>query len=89
MVVFADPLACGERLEESPVEPPSGAVIDVLDGGGLTELGGGQSACEAAIVSKGSFPVDEQTEPIGMRHLGRLRIVLHLDEGFSHGGEAE
>src|SRR5262249_44776657 len=32
---------------------------------------------------------DEETEPIGMRHLGRLRIVLQLDEGVCHGGEAE
>ena len=73
----------------APSEPSSGAIVDVLDGGGLTKLGGGQAACKAAIVSKGSFPVDEQTEPIGMRHLGRLRIVLHLDEGVGHGGEAK
>jgi hypothetical protein len=77
MVVFVDPLACGERLEESPVEPPSGAIIHVLDGGGLMELGGGQAARKATIVSKGRFPVDEQAEPFGMRHLSQLRPAAH------------
>src|SRR5260370_7337759 len=81
MVVSVDPLAGGECLEESLVEPGSGAIIDVLDGGGLTELGGGQAARQAGIVSKGRFPVDEKTEPIGMRHLARLRLVLPLNEG--------
>jgi hypothetical protein len=42
------------------------------------------------MFSKCRFPVDKQAEPIGMRHLGRLRIVLHLlNESVGHGGKAE
>jgi hypothetical protein len=51
--------------------------------------GGGQAAGEPAIVAEGDFAIDEETEPIGMRYLGRLWIVLQLDEGVGHGGEAE
>src|SRR6516164_1654142 len=89
MVVFAHPLAGGEGLEESTVEAARGAIVDVLDGGGLTELGSGQAAHEAAVIAKGDFAIDEEAEPIGVRHLGRLWIVLQLDERVSHGGEPE
>jgi len=75
--------------EESAIEPPRSAVVDVLDGGGLTELGGGQAARETAVVAKGGFAIDEQAEPVGMRHLGGLRIVVQLDERVRHGGETE
>jgi hypothetical protein len=31
-------------LEEPAIEPPRSAIVDVLDGGGLTQLGGRQAA---------------------------------------------
>src|SRR5215471_21854153 len=55
MVVFAHVFAGGEGLEERAIEPPRSAVVDVLDGGGLTEFGGGQAARETAVVAKGHF----------------------------------
>jgi hypothetical protein len=73
----------------SAVEAARGAIVDVLDGRGLPELGGGQTAGEPAVVAESDFAIDEETEPIGMWHIGRLRIVLQLDEGVGHGGEAE
>ncbi len=79
----------GEVLEERTVETASGTVIDALDGGRLTELGVAQAACEAAVVSGGDLAIDEQAEPIGVRHLGRLWIVLQFDKGIGHGGKAE
>ncbi|MGY4408427.1 hypothetical protein ACVWW4_000163 [Bradyrhizobium sp. LB7.1] len=39
VVGIADPLAGAEVLEERTVKAASGAIVDVLDGGGLTELG--------------------------------------------------
>src|SRR5215831_3199458 len=89
MVVFAHPLAGGEGLEERAIEPSRSAVVDVLDGGGLTQLGGGQAVRETAVVAKRNFAIDEQAEPVGMRHLGGLRIVLQFDEGVGHGGKTE
>jgi hypothetical protein len=35
------------------------------------------------------LPIDEEAEPIGVRHLGCLRIVLQFDECVGHGSEAE
>jgi hypothetical protein len=71
-------LAGGEGLEERPIETASGAVIDVLDGGRLAELGVAQAACEAAVISGGDLTIDEETEPIGVRHLGCLGIVKRM-----------
>jgi hypothetical protein len=66
-------------LEESAVEAARGAIVDVLDRRGLPELGSGLTAGEPAIGAEGDFAIDEETEPIGMWHLGRLWIVLQLD----------
>src|SRR6185312_14544258 len=82
VVGITDPLAGGEGLEERTVKAASGAIVDVLDGGGLPELGTGQAAREAAVVAGGDFPIDEEAEPIGVRHPGRLGIVLQFDEGI-------
>src|ERR1700761_5612465 len=89
MVAIANPLAGGERLEKRPIETAGGAVIDVLDGGRLAQLGGGQAAREAAVIPGGDLAIDKQAEPIGMRHLGRVGIVLEFDEGLGHGREAK
>lgn len=89
VVGLTNPLAGGEGLEERTVKAASGAVVDVLDGGGLTELGAGQATRDATVVAGGGLAIDEEAEPIGMRHLGRLGIVLQFDAGIGHGGEAE
>src|SRR5581483_666398 len=76
VVGITDPLAGGEGLEERTVKAASGAIVDVLDGGGLTELGTGQAARKATVVARGDLAIDEEAEPIGVRHPGRLGIVL-------------
>ena len=39
VVAVADPLTGGEVLEERTIETAGGAIVDVLDGGGLAQLG--------------------------------------------------
>ncbi|WP_247477013.1 hypothetical protein [Bradyrhizobium sp. 169] len=55
----------------------------------LTELGTGQAAREAAVVASGDLVIDDEAEPIGVRHPGCLQIVLQFDDGIGHGGKAE
>jgi len=50
------------------------------------QLVGGQAAREASMVVKSHFPIGQEPEPIGGKHFGRLRIVLHLDERVGHAG---
>lgn len=80
---ITDPLAGGQGLEEGAVKTASGAIVDVLDGGDLTQLGTGQAAREAAVVASGGLAIDEEAEPIGVRHPGRLGIVLQFGEGIA------
>jgi hypothetical protein len=55
----------------------------------LDKLGAGQTAHEASVVAGGGLAIDEESEPIGVRHLGGIGIVLQFDEGICHGSEAE
>lgn len=89
MVVLADPLASGEALKEGAVETTSGAIVDILDGGSMAELGIAQAPYEAAVVAGGDLGIDDETKPIGVWHIGGLGIVLQFDEGIGRGSEAE
>src|SRR3954453_23679909 len=89
VIGIADPLAGAEVLEERTVETTGGTIVDVLDGGGLTELGARQATRDATIVAGGDLAIDEETEPIGVRHPGCLGIVLEFSEAIGHGDEAE
>ncbi|MGY3424316.1 hypothetical protein ACVWZW_004791 [Bradyrhizobium sp. F1.13.4] len=55
----------------------------------MTELGAAQAARKAAVVAGSDLAIDEEAEPIGVRHLSRLGIVLQFDEGVGHGGKTE
>ena len=89
VVAVADQLGGAKVLEERTIETASRAIIDILDGGGLPELGTGQAAHEAAVVAGGDLAIDEEAEPIGVRHLSRLGIVLQFDEDIGRGCQAE
>jgi hypothetical protein len=71
-------------LEQSAVEAASRAIVDILHDCGLAQLGDVKAAGETAIVPIGDFAINKQTEPIGMRELDSLRIVLQLDERIGH-----
>ena len=67
MVMIANPLATGERLEESAVEAARGAEVDILDHGGLAQSGFAQTAREALVLAAGRLAVDQvgQANPRG------------------------
>lgn len=69
-------------LKERMVKASSGAIVDVLNDGGLTEFGTGQATREAAVVASGALAINEETEQIDVRHPGRLGIVLQFGEGI-------
>lgn len=51
IIVGLDPSALGELLEERAVETARAAIIDILDGCLLTQLGDAQSRREPLVVS--------------------------------------
>jgi len=64
MMVLADPLAAGEREEESTVEAAVGAEVDVLDDGSLPQSGVAEPASQALVLAAGRLAIDEQPKPI-------------------------
>jgi hypothetical protein len=88
MPMLTDPLARCKILKQRPVEVALGAIVDVLDDGRLSELGDLQTSGDATIVAVGRFPIDEQAEPVGVRQLLRLGIVVKFEERVGHSAQA-
>ena len=60
--MLADPASVGERQDEVLVQPTRLSEVDVLDAGGVTELGAPQAVGELSGVSLGDLSVDEEPE---------------------------
>ena len=65
------------------------AVVDVLDGGGETELGLFQAALKPAVFAFRGFPIDEQGEAVLEGHrIAPEHLGLFL-ERFGHAEQAQ
>jgi hypothetical protein len=88
MPMLTDPLAGCKILKQRAVEVALGAIVDVLDDRRLPELGNLQTPCDATIVAVGRFTIDEQPEPVGVRQLLHLGIIVKFEERVGHGAQA-
>src|SRR5580693_1617389 len=70
IVVRVDPLAIGELVEESAVEPAWGPVIDVLDAGLLAQSGIAQPGGKPLGAAMGELAIEQDAEPVGMSERG-------------------
>ena len=61
-----DPTALGEFLEQNAIETAGGAVIDVLDGGLMTQPGIAQPGEQALITPIADLAIEQQAEPFRM-----------------------
>ena len=84
-----DPLAIGELVEESAVEPAWGPVIDVLDAGLLAQSGIAQPGGQPLVAAIGELAIDQQPEPVGMSERGGFVGGLDLGKGLGHAGQAQ
>src|ERR1700731_860084 len=84
IVVRVDPLAIGELVEESAVEPAWGPVIDVLDAGLLAQSGIAQPGGQPLVAAMGELGIDQQPEQLGVIERGSLgwRSVVPLVGGL-------
>src|SRR6266853_1580026 len=76
VVMLADPFAAGELAEQGAVEAAMGAVIDVLDDGGLAQPRFAQAAGEALVLAAGRLAIDEQPEPVLAAEFAGIGSVL-------------
>jgi len=62
--VFLQPLAAGQALDKPFIQAPSVTVINIFEGGGVSQLGPAQAAARAQVVSFGHFLVDQQSKAL-------------------------
>jgi len=58
MPVLTDPVAAGQPQEQRSVEAARRAEVDILDGGGVPQLGGARAGLEALLLGSSLFGVD-------------------------------
>ena len=71
-----DPTALGEFLEQNAIETAGGAVIDVLDGGLMTQPGIAQPGEQALITPIADLAIEQQAEPFRMSSASSLQRLL-------------
>ena len=85
----ADPLASGKLEEQCSIEAARGAIIDILDAGGLAQLGGACPALEALLPAQRRFLVEQQAQPFGMFEAADLRLGYKVLKPLGHAVQAE
>jgi len=85
----ADPLAPGELEEQGSVETAWGAVVDILDAGGLAQFGGAGPALEALLPAQCRLLVEQQRQPFRMIEASGLRMIRKVLEPLGHAVQAE
>ena len=67
--MFTYPVPVGQRQDKGLVESAGLSEVDVLEAGGVAELGAAQPVGELSGVSFGELAVDEQTEAFRERQV--------------------
>ena len=84
-----DPVAAGELEEKGAIEAARGAVIDVLDGGRLAQLGGAGAALELLLAAQGRLLIEQQGQPFGVIETACLGLRHEIAEALGHAVKAE
>ena len=66
-----------------------GTVIDVLDAGGVAEMGGASAGLEALLLAQRFLMFEDDAEPLGMRQGARLGVRLQCLVALRHAVQAE
>jgi hypothetical protein len=78
VLVGVDPAALGEFLEQRPIKPAGGAVIDILDGGLMAQPGTTQAG-EQSLVA----PITDLTSSGKPSHSGWVSVATSPDASIS------
>jgi hypothetical protein len=86
IVVSADPVATEQLHEERTVEAAFAAIIDIFRGGLMTKLGEPETRWKLAVVTRTPFPLEQQSEPLGVREMFGFAVGDELPKGLCHTG---
>src|SRR5271168_589827 len=85
----ANPVAACKLQEQCAIEAASCSVIDILNTGGLPQLGGPSAGLEASLPSLSGLVFEQQGQPFGVRQAGDLRLAFKFLKSLGHAVQAE
>ncbi len=88
VLVGIDPASACQLLEQGAIEATDSAVVDILDGGLVAQLGITQASVQAPVVAMAGLALEEQGQPLGMAQAGIVRVGNDLAECAGHAGQA-
>jgi len=86
---LGDPIARREFEEQRAVEPARRLMIDVLDAGGVTQLGDAGPCFKLLLPAQRQLVFEQQTEPFGVIETTRFWLVFEFLESFGEAMKAE
>lgn len=88
IVVLVQPAATGEAVDQAAVETARSAVVDILEAGGLAQLGKAQTLGERGIVAFDGLAIDQHRQALVEAEAIAVGQALLLLERLGHAGEA-
>ena len=79
---LSDPIASRELEEQRAVEAARRLIVDVLDAGGVTQLGGPGPCFKLLLSAQRQFVFEQQSEPFGVIETTRFGPVFELPESL-------
>jgi hypothetical protein len=89
VVVLVQPTAAGEAVDQAAVETARGAVVDILEAGGLAQPGKAQALGERGVVALDGLAIDQYRQALVEAEAITVGQALLLLERLGHAGEAQ
>src|SRR5271154_3574982 len=89
IAALGDPIARREFEQQRAVEPARRRKIDVLDAGGVPQLGDPGPCFKLLLSAQRQFVFEQQTEPFGMIEAARFGFVFEFLESFGEAMKTE
>ena len=89
ITALGDPIAGGELEEQSAVEPARTLIVDVLDAGGMPQLGDPGPCFKLLLPAQRRLVFEQQGEPFGVIETSGLWLVFEFSEALGQAVETE
>src|SRR5258708_8337725 len=89
VLALAQPTAAGEGVDQAAVETARGAVVDILEAGGLAQPGKTQALGERDVVAFDGLAIDQHGQALVEAEAIAVGQALLLLERLGHAGEAQ
>ena len=89
IAALGDPITGREFEEQRAVEPTRRLIVDVLDAGGMTQLGDPRPCFKLLLSAQRQFVFEQQSEPFGVIEAASLGLVFEFLESLGQAVKTE